>query len=41
MAMLLRQSRFGFSFSFKDRLKLHLKPTLDGCEIGSLNLAAE
>ena len=33
--MLLRQQRFGFTFSFQDRLLSHLAAILDGCEIGS------
>ena len=34
--MLLQQPRFGFTFSFQDRLMPHLVTLLDGCSIGNV-----
>ena len=35
--MLLQQPRFGFTFSFQDRLMPHLVALLDDCSIGNVN----
>ena len=41
ITMVLRQPKIGFTFSFQDHLMPHLVAILDGCKVGSLNLAAE
>ena len=41
IAMLLRQSKPGSTVSFYERLMPHLAAILDGCKIGSSNLAAD